>query len=238
MKKSHRIALWIRAQVKKAGAGGVIFGLSGGVDSAVVAGLCAQAAGKNCLGLIMPCESHTHDERDGRLAARAFKVPVRRVDLTGIYRGFCRVLPKGNALARANLKPRLRMSALYFFANTHNYLVVGTGNKSELGAGYFTKYGDSGVDLLPLGSLLKTEVRVLARELSVPASIIAKPPSAGLWPGQTDEQEMGITYDELDAVLTAREGGKAPFVSQRTHARVGRMYERAAHKRRLPPIYG
>jgi NAD+ synthase len=105
------------------------------------------------------------------------------------------------SLATANLKPRLRMATLYYYANKLNYLVIGTGNRSELAMGYFTKYGDGGVDLLPLGNLLKTKVRELAKELKVPQEIIDRPPSAGLWHGQTDEGEMGISYAELDNIL-------------------------------------
>jgi NAD+ synthase len=131
-------------------------------------------------------------------------------------------------LACANIKPRLRMASLYAFANLHDYRVLGTGNRSELVVGYFTKYGDGGVDLLPLGSLTKTEVRQLARHLDVPRRIIAKPPSAGLWAGQSDEGEMGLTYDDLDAYLSGRETAAA--------AAIEAMNVASAHKRELPLI--
>ena len=134
------------------------------------------------------------------------------------------------ALARANLRPRLRMASLYYFANRLNYLVVGTGNRSELEVGYFTKYGDGGVDLLPLGALLKRQVRALAAHLGVPAPIIEKPPSAGLWEGQTDEGEMGFSYADLDRYLA---GGKVPAA---LGERIEAMRTASEHKRRPPPV--
>jgi len=113
-----------------------------------------------------------------------------------------------NALAMANIKPRLRMTTLYFFAQNCHFLVCGASNRDELELGYFTKHGDSGVDLLPMGDLLKGEVRLLAGHLGVPAPIISRPPSAGLWPGQTDEGELGATYDEIDRYLVTGKGMK------------------------------
>ncbi len=135
-------------------------------------------------------------------------------------------------LPLANVKPRLRMSSLYFVANSLNYLVAGTGNRSELTIGYFTKYGDGGVDLLPIGRLFKSEVRTLARELGVPAPIIDKPPSAGLWLGQTDEAEMGFSYADLESYLTSAPGA----VTAEIAARIDRLARASDHKRALPPM--
>jgi NAD+ synthase len=132
----------------------------------------------------------------------------------------------------ANMKPRVRMTALYFFANSLNYLVAGTGNRSELAIGYFTKYGDGGCDLLPIGRLTKNEVRALARDLNVPQAIIDRPPSAGLWLGQTDEDEMGFTYADLERYLT--EGADA--VSPALVMRIERLIRSSEHKRELPPM--
>jgi NAD+ synthase len=123
------------------------------------------------------------------------------------------------------------MTSLYFIANSLNYLVAGTGNRSELTIGYFTKYGDGGVDLLPLGNLLKSEVRALARSLDVPASIIDKPPSAGLWLGQTDEAEMGFTYADLENYLTQGPEAVAPALAMR----IERLVRASDHKRSLAP---
>jgi NAD+ synthase len=127
----------------------------------------------------------------------------------------------------ANVKPRLRMTTLYFVANALNYLVVGTGNRSELTIGYFTKYGDGGVDLLPLATLLKSEVRAMAKELGVPDSIIEKAPSAGLWLGQADEDEMGFTYAELENYLTNGPETVSPALAMR----IERLVRGSDHKR-------
>jgi len=131
----------------------------------------------------------------------------------------------------ANIKPRLRMSTLYFFANTLNYLVAGTGNRSELSIGYFSKYGDGGCDLLPIGQLAKSEVRAMARELNIPPAIIERTPSAGLWLGQTDEEEMGFTYADLEQYLD--DGAQA--VSPALAMRIERLMRLSEHKRQLPP---
>ena len=135
-------------------------------------------------------------------------------------------------LPEANVKPRLRMASLYFIANSLNYLVAGTGNRSEITLGYYTKYGDGGVDVLPIGALLKSEVRALARELGVPAPIIEKPPTAGLWVGQTDEAEMGFSYDTLEQYLA--EGASA--VGAAAAQRIEQLRAASDHKRQMPPI--
>jgi NAD+ synthase len=140
-------------------------------------------------------------------------------------------------LALANIKPRLRMTALYFLANRYNGVVVGTGNKTELSIGYFTKYGDGGVDLLPLGDLDKTAVRGLARAVGVPAAVIARPPSAGLWEGQTDEGEIGVTYEALDRALGAIAHGDASSLDPESHERVASLMRMSEHKRRLAPVF-
>jgi NAD+ synthase len=233
-----RIAGWIRNEINNAGLDGAVVGLSGGIDSAVVSGLCAQALGKEkVLGLIMPCHSSAQDAHDAALAASAWGIDARTVDLGPVYDTLTKTLPTGSDLAMANLKPRLRMLTLYHHANTLQRAVVGTGNKSELLAGYFTKFGDGGVDLLPIAGLYKHQVRDLARQIGVPPAIIDRPPSAGLWEGQTDEGEMGITYAELDATLEAIQAGELSEVAPATLQRVERMMTSSAHKRRMPPIF-
>ncbi|HEX6988256.1 MAG TPA: NAD(+) synthase [Bacillota bacterium] len=232
---TEQTVAWLRRQVDEAGARGTVFGLSGGVDSAVAAALCRQALGPNCLALIMPCESDPADAEDAALVAETFDIPVRTVDLTPAYRSLLGTLPADAdpgrlAMARANLKPRLRMVTLYYHANALGYLVVGTGNRSELEVGYFTKHGDGAVDLLPLGGLLKREVWALARHLGVPERVVTRAPTAGLWTGQTDEGELGLTYETIDRIL-AGEGGGAEAVT-----RVESLRRAAAHKRALPPV--
>ncbi len=228
------LVLWLKDKVNGAGAKGVVFGLSGGIDSSVVGVLAKRAFPENSLGVIMPCYSNEQDKEDAIKVAEKFGIEYKIVPLESVYEAYMKLLPEEGenlALARANIKPRLRMTTLYYFANTYGYMVVGTGNRSELEVGYFTKYGDGGVDLLPLGDLVKSEVRELARFLEIPEEIIVKPPSAGLWSGQTDEGEMGITYEELDTYLL--EGRGRPEVIEK----IEEMRKRSAHKRTLPEIF-
>lgn len=231
MRLSERIATWLKEKVLEAGRQGIIVGLSGGIDSATVGALAKKAMGDKVMGLIMPCHSSPDDERDARLAARHFDIKTQKVDLTPLYDTILSTFPEGTALARANLKPRLRMITLYYFANNFDYLVAGTGNKSELMVGYFTKYGDGGVDVLPLGSLVKTQVRELAKELEMPQEIIDRVPSAGLWEGQTDEGELGITYEELDQTIQLVEAGELSRCNPKTLEMLRVLYRASDHKR-------
>jgi len=234
-----QIADWIQLQVTNAGASGLVVGLSGGVDSACVAGLAQRAIGSDAiLGVLLPCHSDPVDGEYARQVATAFNLETVTVDLSAVFDSFVAALPPSSSrMATANLKPRLRMTALYYIANSRNALVVGTGNKSELMIGYFTKYGDGGSDLLPLGDLYKREVYDLARELGVPQPIIDRPPTAGLWPGQTDEGEMGITYDALERALSALTDGDGRNADEPSLNRVRQMMTASAHKRALPPIF-
>jgi NAD+ synthase len=233
----NKITKWIKDKVKESKAAGIVMGLSGGIDSAVVAALSKNAVGKNrVLGLFLPCHSHSSDIKDAILVAKKLGIKTKKIDLSKVYDQLLKILPSGNKLASANLRPRLRMLTLYYFANSLNYLVCGTGNRSELMAGYFTKYGDGGVDILPIADLYKKDVRKLAKELSIPSQVIAKPPSAGLWPGQTDEGEMGITYDELDGILSCMVEGRRQLENQDKVNKVKYMIKRSGHKRSLPEI--
>jgi len=252
--RTDAIVEWLRQRLNHSGARGFVFGLSGGIDSAVVARLCQAAAPANVVGVLMPCHSDPRDEADATLVADHFKIPTIRVDLARTYDHFTTALKEaasalpteqfaGGAagsddikarLPLSNVKPRMRMATLYYVANTLNYMVAGTGNRSELSIGYFTKYGDGGVDLLPIGGLLKSEVRAAARELGVPEPVIEKAPSAGLWLGQTDEAEMGFTYAELENYLTKG----AETVSPALAMRIERLIRTSEHKRALAPAPG
>jgi NAD+ synthase len=236
MKTAERISNWIRERVEEAGTEGVVLGMSGGIDSSVVAALAQRGLGDRVLGVIMPCHSDPTDVEHARLVAAKLGIETEYVELTPVFDCLVEALPPGDRVAAGNLKARLRMVVWYYFANSRNYLVAGAGNKSEIMVGYTTKYGDSGVDLLPLGDLLKTQVRELARELGIPEEIIAKPPSAGLWEGQTDEGEMGISYEELDKILMAIESGDVGECSQEALARVRAMMAASQHKRAPIPI--
>jgi NAD+ synthase len=235
-KLANKLADWIKDKVIGAGCKGAVMGLSGGIDSSVVGALCIKVLPKNTLGLIMPCHSNPTDREHAELIANKFNIPTKTVALDDIFDAYLKILPdfKPDAsltqLAQANLKARLRMMTLYYTANQLKYMVIGSGNKSELTVGYFTKHGDAGVDILPLGNLVKKEVRELARFLKIPQEIIDKAPSAGLWAGQTDEGEMGFTYETLDNYILT---GEAP---EAVKMRIEQMHASAAHKCTTPPI--
>ena len=232
------IAAWMRDYATRAGADGYVVGLSGGVDSAVTAALATRAVGgDHVFAVWLPCHSLPEDEAYARMTTQALGLRLHSVDLNATCEALMAALPPGSDMARANVKPRLRMTACYYLAQSHNYLVAGTGNQPEMMVGYFTKYGDGGVDIEPLGELYKHEVRALARVLGVPEPVIARAPSAGLWPGQTDEGELGITYAELDAILAAMAEDRAPDAPEAVVARVRRMIAASAHKRALPPTF-
>jgi len=245
------ISEWIRERVNEAGAQGAVLGMSGGLDSSIAAVLCKKAFPDATLGLIMPCFSSIEDVEHARIVAKKFGIETKEIDLTHIFTVLLKLLEveeerenDGDAngvidvdIAVANLKPRLRMIGLYYFANKRNYLVVGTGNKSELSIGYFTKYGDGAADILPLGDMLKTEERKLAEELGIPRVIIENAPSAGLWVGQTDEAEIGMGYDALDKIILALESGDLSGGEPELVERVKRMMEVSQHKRETIPVF-
>ena len=233
---AQKLVAWIREQVSGAGCEGVVLGLSGGLDSSVVAVLCKRAFPDSTLAVLMPCHSDPTDLDDAQLVALKYSIPTVTVPLDGVFDSLLKALPdreydsSTQKPARANLKPRLRMGTLYYFANRLHYLVVGTSNRSEIAVGYSTKYGDSGVDIMPLGNLLKSQVRELATHLDIPRRIIEKTPSAGLWEGQTDEGEMGLSYEELDRYLSS---GQA---TEEVRRKIDALARSAAHKKALPPV--
>ncbi len=235
-KLAHRLTSWIKEQVAAARCQGIVLGISGGLDSSVLAVLCKRALPENVLGIMMPCYSSPEDEEHARILAEKFSIPTRLVVLDSVFDTLLQLAsaadsnPETHLLAEANLKVRLRMVTLYYFANRLQYMVAGSSNRSELTIGYFTKYGDGGVDIMPLGNLVKEQVIKLARFLDIPEEIIVKPPSAGLWPGQTDENEMGISYKELDDYIVS--GEASPEVRETIET----MISGARHKRRLPLI--
>ena len=241
------IVTWLQQRATAATARGFVVGLSGGLDSAVVARLCQLAIPGHVAGVIMPCRSDPNDEADAALVADAFGLTTLHVDLNAAYEALLDIAsaalaalpsemraPTGEAaerIANGNIRARLRMATLYYVANSLQYLVVGTGNRCELTIGYFTKHGDGGVDVLPIGHLLKDQVRSVARELGVPQAIIDKAPAAGLWPGQTDEAEMGFSYADLERYLTNGPEGVSPALA----LRLERVIRSTEHKRTLPP---
>ncbi|WP_455256791.1 NAD(+) synthase [Peptoniphilus asaccharolyticus] len=228
----ENIVKWIRETVENAGAKGVILGLSGGIDSAVVGALARRAFPDTSLGLIMPCESNEEDEKDARLVSESIGLKIEKVDLTQTYRQLISSsFNSENRMARSNIKPRLRMTTLYYYAQDLGYLVLGCSNASEFYIGYYTKYGDSGSDIIPLAEYLKDEVYDLARELGVPNKIIDKQPTAGLWEAQTDEKEMGFSYAALNAYIRGEE------VEEEIAKKIERMHNNSEHKRKFASIY-
>lgn len=236
---------FLAEKLRKIGAKGFVLGVSGGIDSAVCMRLCARAVGAGrVLGLLMPeKDSPEKDLADAKELCEGEGVPYKIIDITGPIRAFGEALgEKPDKRSLANIKARCRMIVLYHYANSERRLVVGTSNKSELLMGYFTKFGDGGADLEPIGDLYKTEVRQLARGMSIPKKIIDKVPSAGLWKGQTDEDEMGITYDRLDAILLGIELGLGEKeIAERAEttvkevARIARTVRLSSHKRKFQP---
>ena len=257
---------FIRGQVEEAGAGGVVFGLSGGIDSSVVAHLAKRALGREgCLALIMPNEAFTPDSEtdDGllvasRLGLRHKVIPIGAVSdaATGAAEG-ADVEGGGDGadagggeegvlrLAVGNLNARLRAALLYYEAQARGYLVAGTDDRSEYLIGYFTKYGDGASDLLPIADLYKTQVQRLGGHLGVPDHIVAKAPSPHLWKGHDAAGELGVGYGAVDAVLARSTSGAGTAVDEAlamagadadAARRVVALNRASAHKRALPPI--
>jgi len=241
------VVSFVSEKVEEAGAEGVVVGLSGGIDSATSSAVAVEALGaENVYGLVLPSGSNDDENmRDAEDHANDFGIEYDVVDIQPVVESFLDGYPGsvGSREATGNLRARVRMCYNYLVANEENRLVLGTGNRSEILLGYYTKYGDGGVDILPLGGLYKTEVRELARLLGVDEDIIEKPPTAGLWEGQTDEDEIGATYDEADAVLreyvdegaTVEETAEATGVDTATVEELVSMYRNSEHKRETPP---
>lgn len=228
------LASWLKETVESAGAVGTVLGLSGGIDSAVVAGISKIAFPDTTLCLMMPIESLKSDEEDARLIAEALDLDIQLVDLTDTYNSLLdSTHVEGSELAKSNIKPRLRSTTLYYYAQSLNYLTLGGTNYSEEYIGYFTKFGDNAVDIQPIAHLTKDEVYKLAEVLEIPQKIIDKKPSAGLEPDQTDEDDLGFCYDYLDRKIKNRDWDKESNLDQK----IQRMHQNAEHKRNMPKRY-
>lgn len=232
------IVNWLKEQVRVANADGLVVGLSGGIDSAVVANLIKRAFPHDSLAVIMPIQSNPQDLHDANKVVEACNIKHVTIDLTAFHQMMfdtIRQTIKQNGtwneanerIADANLRARLRMSTLYTLAANYRYLVVGTDNAAEWYTGYFTKYGDGGVDLQPIIDLTKSEVVEMARFLHVPETVINKKPSADLWVGQTDEAELGTTYEMIDRYLN---GESIPAKDKQI---IERLHRTTEHKRQI-----
>ena len=205
--ETNKIISFIKTTFEEANFSKAVIGISGGLDSAVIATLLVRALGKeNVLGFLLPHHLQ-RDASDAGSFARSLGIPWEVinigdiVDITTQYAG----IPEDDYLRIGNIKARTRMMLLYDLSSLHKALVVGTGNKTELTLGYFTLHGDGACALEPIGHLYTTQVKQLAKYPGVPKKIVDKVPSAGLWPGQTDEEELGASYEDIDKILIARE---------------------------------
>lgn len=243
----ERIIRFLKTHAERTRARYLIVGMSGGLDSSVVAALCSKAVGgRKTMGFCIP-EIETRNPtnvRDAEEIARKFGITIRVVDISPATEAVAHVLQrrrKGRIVPWGNVKARLRALILYYYANLNNGLVVGTGDKSEIMLGYFTKYGDGACDIQPLADLYKTSLRQLARYLQLPSRIYSKPSSPELWPGQTAEKELGLDYEKIDVILWGLERWMSPSeisgilpIPISIVERIRRRWLLSEHKRRPP----
>ncbi|MFC7202889.1 NAD+ synthase [Haloferax namakaokahaiae] len=247
--EAHRehITSFIADTVEAAGAEGAVIGLSGGIDSTLTAFLAVEALGKeNVHGLVMPSVANAEDMMsDAEGVAQQLEIAYDVVEIQPIAEAFFDVFPEAadDRMAAGNVYVRTRGVLNYFVANHENRIVLGTGNRAEAMTGYFTKYGDQAVDCNPIGNLYKQQVRQLAAHVGVPEDLVMQTPSAEMWSGQTDEAELGLTYDVLDAILALHVDGPLTKSVTSRHLgvtaeqidRVVELVERSEHKRSMPP---
>ncbi|MHA1124418.1 MAG: NAD+ synthase [Candidatus Heimdallarchaeota archaeon] len=244
-----KVEQFIQDYISQSKTKGVVVGISGGIDSAVATALTVRAIGKEkVMGFILPSAKLDQSyEDDARKLVKQLGIKVKKISIADLVEAFTKNLDDKiaqNRLAVGNAMARFRMVLLYGYANHKNYLVLGTSNKTEIMVGYFTKYGDGGADFEPFGGLYKTHIRLLAKYLDIPEEIITKPPSAGLWKGQTDEGELGITFELLDKILLGlleRDYTKEQImekleIDSATVEKVQKMITKTEHKRNMPPV--
>ena len=236
--KVNYLVDWLREKVAEANMNGLVVGVSGGIDSAVTAHLIKRAFPNDSLGVIMPLKSDPQDRKDALKVIESAALNHVEVDLTEAHHVLFQAVntslkqigglnQERLRMSDANLRARLRMCTLYAIANQYRYLVCGTDNAAEWYTGYFTKYGDGGVDLVPLVHFTKGQVRDMGEYLGVPKEIIEKAPSAGLWEGQTDEKELGTSYEMIDAYLEGKE------IPEKDKTIIERLHRQSEHKRQL-----
>lgn len=226
---------WIRRILATSQMEGIVVGNSGGKDSATVLAL-SKLATKNVLSVIMPSRSLNSDETAAKRVTEKLEIANIKVELSRVYdllqEEIFKAVKITNQKAYFNIKPRLRMTVLYTIAQCKHYLVAGTGNRSEIALGYFTKWGDGACDFNPIADLTVQEVRRLGTYLGVPKSIINKAPSAGLFYGQTDESELGLKYETIDEYLLT-----GICEDSEIKAKIENYQQGSRHKRRMPILY-
>jgi NAD+ synthase len=244
---ADHLAAFVESVVGDAGTEGAVLGLSGGIDSTTVAYLAVEALGPDAVhGLVMPSVANSEENMsDAEWVAQELGIEYDVVEIQPIAETFFEAFPEAadDRMAAGNVYVRTRAVLNYFVANHEDRVVLGTGNRAEAMAGYYTKYGDQAVDCNPIGNLYKQQVRQLAAHLGAPENLVTKTPSAEMWSGQTDEAEMGLDYDTLDAILALHIDGplskaatvRALDVDESHVERVVELYERSAHKRAMPP---
>jgi len=242
-KEIKNISSWLKYYLKKSKCKGYVVLISGGIDSAVVASLCCKAIGsKNVILISLPCETREDMKTDAQELANNLGIELKTIDLKEIYNTIVKSLlnvGEVNDIAKENIKSRLRMVAGYGVANTENYLLAGTGNKSEDTIGYFTKFGDGGVDILPIYNYYKTEVYKLAELIpEIPINIKTKAPSADLSSSQTDEKDIGMPYSEIDKILKSLDPNdpqNLDGLNKNKIKKIKNMIKKNKHKNELPP---
>jgi len=239
----EKIGSFLVEEIRERRSQGVIFGLSGGIDSAVIAMLCAKFVREKSLALIMPDSKITpeSDTEDAIKIVDNTHLEYKLIDIGFIHKEYSKYI-EPSPLAFGNLGARIRSNILYYYANARNYLVLGSGDRSEFLIGYFTKYGDGAADLLPIVSLYKTQIREFAKFLGVPSSIISKPSGPRLWEGHTAEAEIGLTYEEIDSILyciidkklSIEDIAKITEIPISNVDKIYQMHKRSEHKRITP----
>ena len=239
---AERLISWLQTQVQVSNSKGLLVGISGGVDSAVVANLIKLACPNSSLGVIIPIHSSNSSLDDAILLIHQCNIQSITVDLSEehqlILNTSMNAIKKLNLfkddylkITDANLRARLRMSTLYSIANNLGYMVVGTDNADETYTGYFTKFGDGAVDIMPLKKILKKDVYEIGKVLGVPETILKKAPSADLWENQTDESEMGVSYESIEKYISGEQ------VSEKDEKIILSLHKKSEHKRNLPPYF-
>lgn len=227
-KQIQNIAKWVNSYVTSYKLNGVTLGISGGIDSAVVAGIISKFTNLETQYVFIDIGNSTLDKKCVKELAKELKVNIRTIDLKKDFQTFIKTIKVKDKMTLANIKPRLRMATLFALASEKKHIVLGTSNADELYLGYFTKFGDSGCDLMPIANLNKSEIFEIAKELKLPKSIIERAPSAGLFNDQTDEKEIGVTYKEIDAYLSGKK------ISLKSKQAIERLHKINSHKFSMP----